>query len=29
MTFEKTPAGTRGQSMPGVSSPVSKWLNKH
>lgn len=27
MTFQKTPAGTRGKSMPGVSSPVSKWIN--
>jgi deazaflavin-dependent oxidoreductase (nitroreductase family) len=27
MTFEKTPAGTRGKSMPGVNSPVSKWVN--
>lgn len=27
MTFEKTPAGTRGKSMPGVNSPVSKWGN--
>jgi deazaflavin-dependent oxidoreductase (nitroreductase family) len=27
MAFEKTPAGTRGKSMPGVSSPVSKWMN--
>jgi deazaflavin-dependent oxidoreductase (nitroreductase family) len=28
MAFEKTPAGTRGQRMPGVGSPVAKWLNK-
>ena len=27
MTFEKTPAGTRGKSMPGVNSPISKWVN--
>jgi deazaflavin-dependent oxidoreductase (nitroreductase family) len=27
MAFEKTPAGTRGKSMPGVSSPISKWIN--
>ncbi len=27
MTFEKTPAGTRGKSMPGVNSPVSRWVN--
>jgi deazaflavin-dependent oxidoreductase (nitroreductase family) len=27
MAFEKTPAGTRGKSMPGVNSPVSKWVN--
>lgn len=27
MAFEKTPAGTRGKSMPGVNSPVSKWIN--
>jgi deazaflavin-dependent oxidoreductase (nitroreductase family) len=27
MTFEKTPAGTRGKTMPGVNSPVSKWVN--
>jgi deazaflavin-dependent oxidoreductase (nitroreductase family) len=27
MSFEKTPAGTRGKSMPGVNSPVSKWIN--
>ena len=27
MAFEKTPAGTRGKSMPGVNSPVSKWMN--
>jgi deazaflavin-dependent oxidoreductase (nitroreductase family) len=27
MTFQKTPAGTRGKSMPGVNSPVSKWVN--
>jgi deazaflavin-dependent oxidoreductase (nitroreductase family) len=28
MAFEKTPSGTRGQRMPGVGSPVAKWLNK-
>ena len=28
MAFEKTPSGTRGQRMPGVGSPVVKWLNK-
>jgi len=28
MTFEKTPAGSRGKSMPGVNSPVSKWINQ-
>ena len=28
MAFEKTPDGTRGQRMPGVGSPVAKWLNK-
>ena len=28
MTFEKTPSGTHGQRMPGVGSPVAKWLNK-
>ena len=28
MAFEKTPAGTRGQRMPGVGSPVAKWVNK-
>ncbi len=27
MTFEKTPSGTRGKGMPGVNSPVSKWVN--
>jgi deazaflavin-dependent oxidoreductase (nitroreductase family) len=27
MAFEKTPAGTRGKSMPGVNSPFSKWVN--
>ena len=27
MAFQKTPAGTRGKSMPGVNSPVSKWVN--
>jgi deazaflavin-dependent oxidoreductase (nitroreductase family) len=27
MAFEKTPAGTRGKSMPGVNSPVSRWVN--
>ena len=27
MAFEKTPSGTRGKSMPGVNSPVSKWVN--
>ena len=27
MAFEKTPAGTRGQRMPGAGSPVAKWLN--
>jgi deazaflavin-dependent oxidoreductase (nitroreductase family) len=27
MSFEKTPAGSRGKSMPGVNSPVAKWLN--
>jgi deazaflavin-dependent oxidoreductase (nitroreductase family) len=27
MTFQKTPAGTRGRSMPGVNSPFSKWVN--
>jgi deazaflavin-dependent oxidoreductase (nitroreductase family) len=27
MTFEKTPAGTRGKTMPGVNSPISKWVN--
>ena len=27
MTFQKTPAGTRGKSMPGVNSPISKWVN--
>jgi deazaflavin-dependent oxidoreductase (nitroreductase family) len=27
MSFEKTPAGTRGKSMPGVNNPVSKWVN--
>jgi deazaflavin-dependent oxidoreductase (nitroreductase family) len=27
MAFQKTPAGTRGKSMPGVSSPLSKWIN--
>jgi deazaflavin-dependent oxidoreductase (nitroreductase family) len=27
MAFEKTPAGTRGKSMPGVNSPISKWVN--
>lgn len=27
MTFQKTPAGTRGKSMPGVNSPFSKWVN--
>lgn len=27
MAFEKTPAGTWGKSMPGVNSPVSKWVN--
>src|SRR6516162_7479767 len=26
MSFEKTPAGTRGTSMPGVGSPVAKWM---
>jgi len=28
MAFEKTPSGTHGQRMPGVGSPVAKWLNK-
>ena len=28
MAFQKTPAGTRGKSMPGVNSPVSKWVNQ-
>ena len=28
MSFEKTPSGTHGQRMPGVGSPVAKWLNK-
>jgi deazaflavin-dependent oxidoreductase (nitroreductase family) len=27
MAFQKTPAGTRGKTMPGVNSPVSKWVN--
>jgi deazaflavin-dependent oxidoreductase (nitroreductase family) len=27
MTFQKTPAGTRGKNMPGVNSPFSKWVN--
>jgi deazaflavin-dependent oxidoreductase (nitroreductase family) len=27
MTFQKTPAGTRGKSMPGVNSPISKFVN--
>jgi deazaflavin-dependent oxidoreductase (nitroreductase family) len=27
MSFQKTPAGTRGKSMPGVNSGFSKWLN--
>lgn len=27
MAFQKTPAGTRGKSMPGASSPVSKWIS--
>jgi len=27
MAFQKTPAGTRGKSMPGVNSPFSKWVN--
>lgn len=27
MAFQKTPAGTRGASMPGASSPVAKWIN--
>ena len=27
MAFEKTPSGTRGKSMPGVNSPVSRWVN--
>jgi deazaflavin-dependent oxidoreductase (nitroreductase family) len=27
MAFQKTPAGTRGKSMPGGNSPVSKWIN--
>ena len=27
MTFQKTPAGTRGKSMPGVHSPISRWIN--
>jgi len=27
MAFQKTPAGTRGKSMPGVNSPFSKWIN--
>ncbi|MGH3270929.1 MAG: nitroreductase/quinone reductase family protein [Trebonia sp.] len=27
MAFEKTPAGTRGKGMPGVHSPISKWVN--
>jgi deazaflavin-dependent oxidoreductase (nitroreductase family) len=27
MTFEKTPAGTRGKTMPGVNSPISRWVN--
>lgn len=27
MSFEKTPAGTRGKSMPGASSPIAKWVN--
>ena len=26
MSFEKTPAGTRGASMPGAGSPVAKWM---
>ena len=26
MSFEKTPAGTRGASMPGASSSVAKWM---
>jgi deazaflavin-dependent oxidoreductase (nitroreductase family) len=28
MAFEKTPSGTHGQRMPGIGSPVAKWLNK-
>lgn len=28
MAFQKTPAGTRGKNMPGVNSPVSKWVNQ-
>jgi deazaflavin-dependent oxidoreductase (nitroreductase family) len=27
MAFQKTPAGTRGKSTPGVNSPVFKWIN--
>jgi deazaflavin-dependent oxidoreductase (nitroreductase family) len=27
MTFQKTPAGTRGKSMPGVNNPISKFVN--
>ncbi len=27
MSFEKSPAGSRGKSMPGVNSPFSRWIN--